>query len=436
MMSAVTPTGDPDPASLIEAYFERGWTDGLPVVPPTEKSIAEMLAGAALRGDETLGEIAGRNTVVVAEKVAINAVMAGCRPEYMPVVVAAIRGLCHPDFAYHGPASSTGGSAMVLIASGPLAHRIGLNSGNNAFGQGWRPNATIGRAVRLTMMNAMQTRPGLLDRAVLGSPGKYSFCFAEREHDLLWEPFHVARGLRPEQSAVTVYASNSLYQVYNQLAAEPEPLLRRALQSRPSQREGLQPGAHRPGGRAHRGPSRERMGTARRPALPDRAYAPSRRRSEARGPPPGRRAARRRDHLALSVSEPGRHPDRLRWRSGGELVRVSSGLGQQVDEGGHHADRRDSMSAPLFDPTAGPVGRDVKIAPRPIRLDGLRIGLVENTKFNSDVLLRRLADRLGRRHGMTVARMVRKRSPSHEVDEAAVEALRAQSDFVVSGIGD
>ena len=94
------------------------------------------------------------------------------------------------------------------------------------------------------------------------------------------------------------------------------------------------------------------------------------------------------------------------------------------------------MSSPLFDPTAGPVGRQASIAPRPARLDGLRIGLVENTKFNSDKLLLRLADRLGRRHGMTVSRMVRKRSPSHEVDEAAVEALRKQSDFVVSGIGD
>jgi hypothetical protein len=215
-----------DPASLIEAYFERGWTDGLPVVPPTEKSVAEMLAGGALRGDEILGEIAGRNTVVVADKVAINAVLAGCRPEYMPVVVAAIRGLCHADFSYHGPASSTGGSAMALIVSGPVAHRIGLNAGNNALGQGWRPNATIGRAVRLVMMNVMQTRPGLLDRATLGNPGKYSFCFAEREHDLPWEPIHAARGLRPDQSAVTVFASNSLYQVYNQLAAEPEPLLR------------------------------------------------------------------------------------------------------------------------------------------------------------------------------------------------------------------
>src|SRR5262245_62891542 len=100
-----------------------------------------MLAGAALRGDEPLGEIAGRNTVVVTEKIAINAVMAGCRPEYLPVVVAAVRALCHPDFAYHGPASSTGGSAMVLIVNGPIVQTLGINAGNNAFGQGTRANA-------------------------------------------------------------------------------------------------------------------------------------------------------------------------------------------------------------------------------------------------------------------------------------------------------
>ncbi|HSF07210.1 MAG TPA: hypothetical protein VLG10_15610 [Methylomirabilota bacterium] len=215
-----------DPHELIEAYYEAGWTDGLPVVPPSTASIAAMLAAGGLGGDEVIGEIPGRNTVVVADKIAINAVMAGCRPEYLPVVVAAVRGLCHPDFAYHGPASSTGGSAMVLIVSGPVARRLGINAGNNAFGQGHRANATIGRAVRLTMMNVMNTRPGLLDRATLGTPGKYSFCFAEHEDDHPWEPLHVARGLRAEDSAVTVYASNSLYQVYNQLAAEPEPLLR------------------------------------------------------------------------------------------------------------------------------------------------------------------------------------------------------------------
>jgi hypothetical protein len=185
-----------------------------------------MLAGAGLRGDEVFGEIPGRNTVVVADKVAVNAVLAGCRPEFFPVVAGAVKALCHPDFAYHGPASSTGGSAMVLVVNGPIARRLGINAGNNLFGQGVRANATIGRAVRLTMMNVMQTQPGLFDRATLGNPGKYSFCFAENEDESPWEPFHVSRGLRREQSAVTVYASNSLYQIYNQLAATPEPLLR------------------------------------------------------------------------------------------------------------------------------------------------------------------------------------------------------------------
>lgn len=215
-----------DPAALIEAYYDAGWTDGLPVVPPSDGSIAATLAAAGLQGHEVLGEIPGRNTEVIAEKAAINAVMAGCRPEYMPVVVAAVKSLCAPAFAYHGPASSTGGSAMVLVVNGPIARRIGLNSGNNAFGQGHRPNATIGRAVRLIMMNAMNTRPGFLDRATLGNPGKYAFCFAEHEDEHPWEPLHVARGFRKEDSAVTLIASNSLYQVYNQLAATPEPLLR------------------------------------------------------------------------------------------------------------------------------------------------------------------------------------------------------------------
>jgi hypothetical protein len=151
--------------------------------------------------------------------------MAGCRPEYAPVVVAALRGLCREEFAYHGPASSTGGSAMVLIVNGPIIERLQINHGNNALGQGHRANATIGRAVRLSMMNVMNTRPGFLDRATLGNPGKYAFCFAEHELDHPWAPFHTTRGFAARDSTVTVYASNSLYQIYNQLAATPEPLL-------------------------------------------------------------------------------------------------------------------------------------------------------------------------------------------------------------------
>jgi hypothetical protein len=220
--SATAPDPGTDAAALIEACFERGWTDGLPVVPPTEALIARALDAARLSGAEVVGAIAGRNIRVTAGKVAVNAVMAGCKPEYLSVVIAAVRALCHPAFAYHGPASSTGGSAMVVIVHGPIAQALGINGGNNAFGQGWRPNATIGRAVRLTMMNVMATQPGLLDR---GTPGKYTFCFTENGQYHPWEPFHVLRGFRPEQSAVTVYASNSLNQVYNQLAAQPEPLL-------------------------------------------------------------------------------------------------------------------------------------------------------------------------------------------------------------------
>jgi len=213
-----------DAANLIEAYFERGWTDGLPVVPPSEGSVGDMLAGAGLKGADVLGEIADRNARITADKVAINAVLAGCRPEYMPVVVAAVKGLCHPDYHYHGPATSTGGSAVVLIVNGPIARKIGLNGQDNAFGPGNRANATIGRAIRLLMMNTLDTRTGGLDRSTLGHAGKYTSCIAENEADSPWEPLHVERGLRREDSAVTVFAAEAHIQVYNQLSREPEQL--------------------------------------------------------------------------------------------------------------------------------------------------------------------------------------------------------------------
>jgi hypothetical protein len=320
-----------DPAALIEAYYDAGWTDGLPVVPPSDASIAATLAAASLQGHEVLGQIPGRNVEVIADKAATNAVMAGCRPEYMPVVVAAVKSLCEPAFAYHGPASSTGGSAMVLVVNGPIARRLGINSGNNAFGQGHRPNATIGRAVRLIMMNAMNTRPGFLDRATLGNPGKYSFCFAEHEEDHPWEPLHVARGLRREDSAVTLIASNSVYQVYNQLAAAPEPLLRCFADAlgnagAPNLRgfnetlivfAGEHAEVLRRAGWSRLDVQRFLMEhTRRRRGRLQACRAHSRRRH--RGG---------RDHLAARLRAPRGHPDRLRRRPGGELVRLPAGVG-------------------------------------------------------------------------------------------------------------
>ena len=214
-----------DAAALIEAYYEKGWTDGLPVVPPSEASIAAMLEAGGLRPDEVVGEVAARHTTVTADKVAINAVMAGCRPEYMPVVVSAVKGLTDPEFNYHGIATSTCGSSVAVIVNGPIAERLGINGRDNAFGPGFRPNVTIGRSLRLLMMNALNTRPGKLDRSTLGNPGKISLCFAEDEAGSPWEPLHVERGFSPEDSTTTLFAAESIIQTANALSNRPEPLL-------------------------------------------------------------------------------------------------------------------------------------------------------------------------------------------------------------------
>jgi hypothetical protein len=212
-------------AEAIEAYFERGWTDGLPVVPATPEAIRPFLAVAGLEpGDIVLTE-ATRRRSISAEKVAINAVMAGCRPEYMPVVVAAVEGIGDPRWSYHGPGTSTGGAAVLMIVNGPIARELDINAGDNLFGPGWRANLTIGRAVRLVMRNVCGSMPGLLDRGTLGHPGKLSFVIAENEAESPWTPFHVERGFRPEQSTVTVVASDGPRQFYNQLSDSAEGVL-------------------------------------------------------------------------------------------------------------------------------------------------------------------------------------------------------------------
>lgn len=214
-----------DAIEQIEYYYEKGWTDGLPVVPPSEKTVAAMLESAQLAGDDVIGEISERNTKVTADKVAINAVMAGCLPEYMPVVVSVMKGLCHPDFGYHGPATSTGGASIAIIVNGPIVQKLGINTKDNLFGPGCRPNMTIGRAVRLIMMNAINTRPGKLDRSTMGTAGKISFCFGENEADSAWAPLHVERGFQADESTTTIFACDSTIQVYNHFNSDPEPLL-------------------------------------------------------------------------------------------------------------------------------------------------------------------------------------------------------------------
>ncbi len=214
-----------DELDAIEQCFAKGWSEGLPVVPPTEPRVRAMLEAAALEPQRQVGFIRDRAVSVTAEKVAINAVMAGCRPEYMPVVVAAVEAICDARFSYHGPSTSTGGAGMLLIVSGPIARELDVNCGDNLFGPGWRSNLTIGRAVRLVMRNVCGSIPGLLDRGTLGHPGKVSYVIAENETESPWAPLHVERGFRPEQSVVTVMAAESPHQVYNQLSSTAEGVL-------------------------------------------------------------------------------------------------------------------------------------------------------------------------------------------------------------------
>ncbi|HEY3068325.1 MAG TPA: hypothetical protein VGL09_21250 [Methylomirabilota bacterium] len=214
-----------DVSSAIELCFERGWTDGLPVIPPTEPLVRAMLEAARLDPGQQVAFITHRAVSITAEKVAINAVMAGCRPEYMPVVVAAVQAIGDPLWSYHGPGTSTAGAGVLMIINGPIARELDVNAGDNLFGPGWRANATIGRAVRLVMRNVCGSRPGTLDRGTLGHPGKLSYVIAENEVESPWTPLHVERGYQPEQSAVTVLAAEAPHQVYNQLSNTAEGVL-------------------------------------------------------------------------------------------------------------------------------------------------------------------------------------------------------------------
>src|SRR5207249_4661464 len=214
-----------DPWQAIEACYDRGWTDGLPVVPPTEALVERMLSAGPWSPDHVLLFEPVRDRAVTAEKAAINAVMAGCRPDYFPVVGAALTALGKPEFELHGPATSTGGAALMVIVNGPIRRRLGINATANLLGPGFRANATIGRSLRLILLNCLDCRPGVLDKSTQGWAGKYSLCFAEDEASSPWAPLHVSRGFSPGQSTVTVYAAESGHNVLSHGTADPEPLL-------------------------------------------------------------------------------------------------------------------------------------------------------------------------------------------------------------------
>ncbi len=193
-----------DPDAIFEHFYELGATDGLPVIPPTDDRIEKFIAASGRPASTVIASVAPRHAVATVEKIAINAVMAGCRPEYMPLLIAAVEAVCDPAFNLLGVQTTTNPVAPLILVNGPIRQQLDINCGRNALGPGRRANATIGRAMRLIQLNVGGALPGEVDKGTLGMPGKYTMCLGELEEQSPWEPLHVERGFRPEESTVTV----------------------------------------------------------------------------------------------------------------------------------------------------------------------------------------------------------------------------------------
>lgn len=192
-----------DQVELIEHYIERGWTDGLPVVPPTPASMERMTAAARRAATDVIAAIPPDGGEATVEAIAINAILAGCRPEYLPVVIAAVEAIADPTLNLHAIQTTTNPATVMLIVNGPVGRDVGMNAKGNCLGPGSRANATIGRAVRLIMQNVGGGIPVSVDKATHGQPGKFTMCFAENEEDSPWEPWHVEHGFGRDASTVT-----------------------------------------------------------------------------------------------------------------------------------------------------------------------------------------------------------------------------------------
>ncbi len=217
-----------DLAAFQEHYHSRGWTDGLPVVPPTAEAVAACLEWAVLPPDHLVGIEPVRGRAITAEKVAVNAVMAGCLPMHFPVVVTAVTAMLADPFEMHGPTASTGGSAILIVVNGPIRSELGMVPSFNALASSDRATTCIGRAVRLSLINLLDLRPGGIDRSTLGHPGKISFCLAEDEEGSPWESLAAERlglGDGPTPSAVTVLAAMAPRQIMNEWTTEPAEIL-------------------------------------------------------------------------------------------------------------------------------------------------------------------------------------------------------------------
>ncbi len=214
---------------LVQAYesaYDRGWTDGLPIIPATPQAMQRFVAASGRAADDLIGIVPPRKGPATIEAVAINAIMAGCRPEYMPVIIAALEGLLDPRFPLEGMQGTTNAMAPLLLINGPVRKKLDINSGISCLGPGWRANATIGRAIRLILNNVGGALPGVYSKSSFSSPMRYSFICGENEEESRWTPFHVDLGFRPGDSTVTVFRAINFCSIPGGDGEDPDEVLR------------------------------------------------------------------------------------------------------------------------------------------------------------------------------------------------------------------
>jgi hypothetical protein len=214
-----------DLGAVQEFFHSRNWTDGLPIIPPTEEAIQDCLDWVGMPSDQLIGIEPVCEQVITAEKLAINAVMAGCLPMHFPVVVAAFTAMLQESFLLQGATASTGGCAVLIVVNGPVREELGMDGTFNALASSDRATTVVGRAIRLTLNNLLDVRPGVADRSTLGHPGKISYCIAEDEANSPWLPLADERGIPAGLSAVTVMAAGSPRQIMNEWTTKPEEIL-------------------------------------------------------------------------------------------------------------------------------------------------------------------------------------------------------------------
>jgi hypothetical protein len=203
-----------DPFTTVNnLFYGRGWTDGLPIIPPTEDRVRKMLRGTDLPPEETVAVVDPMKGQATVAKIAANAVMAGCRPEYMPILIAAVQIVADPEFNLLGVATTTNPDTPLIMVNGPIVKQIDINSGTNTMGRGWKANATIGRALHLIINNIGGSWPGVTDMSTLGHPGEFANCIAENEEKNPWGPLHVELGYRREANVVTVVAAEGMQSI-------------------------------------------------------------------------------------------------------------------------------------------------------------------------------------------------------------------------------